>query len=607
MNSLSIPSSWADPTRKDYPYLTKLKWNTSDRFKIEATMIRNGGRFGGHGEGIDFHYKAAIAALWPDFEWHRWSHLLTWGFAGHDEVAVLGPASSGKTFDAAAYALTTFFVWPTGTSIIMSSTTKEGLELRVWGAVKKLYNSAKRRRNFLPGHMIQSRTMLSGAPEEDEAKDFRDGIIGVACKVGGTFVGISNYVGVKNDRLVLIADEASLMGRGFLDSLSNLRKGAKKRFQFICMGNPKDRTDALGVAAEPAMDVGGWEGYDGAARTQVWPTRAKNGLAIQICGYDSPNYDFPRGKNPWSGIITPEQIEADLAYYGENTLQFSMMNLGIMPKDASTRRVVTMQIAEQRNCFDRVVWGSGTQLRGAGLDPAYRGTGGDRCALTPFLMGPDRDGIVRIECQPQIVVPVNPSSRDTPEDQIALFCRDHCAKEGILPSNFGFDSTGRGSLAIAFAQLWSPEVIPVEFGGPPPDRPARDGDPRKESELYAKMVSALWFASYNAMETSQLRGLSREAVEEGCLREWGMVKNSGGRRAPLMDVEPKEKTKARMGRSPDLWDSICVAIEVARRRGFVIQSGPAGISVQTRKPAEWLVRLGQKHRQLAQKQNLTPV
>lgn len=607
MNSITIPHTWPNPSRTDYPYLTKLKWNTIDRFQIEATMIRNGGKLRGYGEGIDFHYRAAIAALWLDFQWHRWAHLLTWAFAGNDEVAVLGPASSGKTYCAAAYALTTFFVWPTGTSIIMSSTTKEGLELRVWGAVKKLYNAARRKREFLPGHMIQSRTTLSGAPEDEEAKDFRDGIIGVACRVGGTFVGISNYVGVKNDRLVLIADEASLMGRGFLDSLSNIRKGAKKRFQFICMGNPKDRTDALGVAAEPSVEFGGWEGYDGAARTQAWPTRAKRGIAIQICGYDSPNYDFPRGQNPWSGIITPEHIEADLDYYGENTLQFSMMNLGIMPKDASSRRVITMQIAEQRNCFDDVVWGSGKIFRGAGLDPAYRGTGGDRCVLTPFAFGEDRDGILRLLLSPQVIVPINPSSHDTPEEQIAIFCRDHCVPLGIAPENFGFDSTGRGSLAIAFAQLWSPDVVPVEFGGPAPDRAIRDGDTKKESEVYAKMVSAIWFASYNVMETGQLRGVSREAVEEGCLREWGMTKNLGGKKAPLTDVEPKDKTKARMGRSPDLWDSVCVAIEVARRRGFVIRSGSAGIRNPSRNPPEWLIRLAQSHQKLRKEHSLVPV
>ena len=434
-----------------------------------------------------------------------------------------------------------------------------------------------------------------------------NGILVHNCRVGGTFVGISNYVGVKNDRLVLIADEASLMGRGFLDSLSNIRKGAKKRFQFICMGNPKDRTDALGVAAEPSVEFGGWEGYDGAARTQAWPTRAKRGIAIQICGYDSPNYDFPRGQNPWSGIITPEHIEADLDYYGENTLQFSMMNLGIMPKDASSRRVITMQIAEQRNCFDDVVWGSGKIFRGAGLDPAYRGTGGDRCVLTPFAFGEDRDGILRLLLSPQVIVPINPSSHDTPEEQIAIFCRDHCVPLGIAPENFGFDSTGRGSLAIAFAQLWSPDVVPVEFGGPAPDRAIRDGDTKKESEVYAKMVSALWFASYNVMETGQLRGVSREAVEEGCLREWGMTKNLGGKKAPLTDVEPKDKTKARMGRSPDLWDSVCVAIEVARRRGFVIRSGQAGIRNPSRKPPEWLIRLAQSHQKLRKEHSLVPV
>lgn len=567
-------------------------------------MIRAGGKMKGIGEGLDHHYKAAAAALWPDLQWHRWAHLLLWAFPMHSEVAVLGPASSGKTFDAAIYALVTFFVWPTGTSIIMSSTTKEGLELRVWGAVKKLFNAAKRLRDHLPGKMHQSRNLLSGAPEEDEAKDFRDGIIGVACRVGGTFVGISNYVGVKNERLILIADEASLMGRGFLDSLSNLRKGAKKRFQFICMGNPKERLDALGVAAEPAVEIGGWDGYEGEAKTQVWPTRAKNGLAVQLCGYDSPNYDFPRGKNPWSGIIKPEDIEADLAYYGENTLQFTMMNLGVMPKDSSSQRVISMQLAEQRNAFDDVVWGSGRLTVGAGLDPAYRGTGGDRCVLTPWTFGDDRNGITRLLLGPQVIVPINPASVDTPEDQIAIFARDFCDRHGIPAENFGYDSTGRGSLGISFAQLFSPNVVPIEFGGPPPDRHTREGDQRKESEVYGKMVSALWFASYNVIETGQLRGVSREAVEEGCLREWGMNKGNHGRKTPLQDVEPKEQTKKRMGRSPDLWDSVCVAIEVARRRGFRIMAGPAGSRISTRTMPVWMARLGDQMRKMREAQTL---
>lgn len=574
-------------------------------------MIRNGGRIrlpDGTvvGEGISHHYKAAISALWPSFDWNRWSHLLIGSYAENNEVAVMGPASSGKSFCGAAYALATFFIWPRGTSIMMSSTTKDMLELRVWGEVKKLFNDARRRREFLPGRMLQSRTMLTGVDDDDEAQDFRDGIIGVACRVGGVWVGISNYVGVKNDRMLLIADEASLMGRGFLDSLSNLRKGAKQRFQFICMGNPKDPTDALGAAAEPHQSIGGWAGYSGEAKTQTWQTRS-GGVAIQLCGYDSPNYDHPRGKNPHPGIIKPEDIEKDLAYYGESSLQFSMMNLGIMPRDGSSRRVLTMQLAEQRHAFDDVTW-QGQLTHVVGLDAAYKGVGGDRAPLVHLAFGKDINGkMILSYMAPPIVVPIDQSSPETPEDQLATFMRDYCVKNGIPPQNAGIDSTGRGTLVSALAKLWSPEIVAVEFGGRPMDRKIREGDPKLESEAYGKMVSALWFASYYVVESGQLRNAHRESVEEACIREWGVSnKTSSNKRDPVVDVEPKEKTKQRMGRSPDLWDGFVVAVEVARRRGFYIEAGGAGITVSTRKMPEWIVTRAKKAAEIRRSHTLVP-
>ena len=595
--------TYLDPRSRDFTYLTRATWKSIDRFLIEKAMIRSGGKIRLKdgtviGEGMVHHYKCAMSALWPWFDWNRWSHLLIESYVNHNEVAVLGPASSGKSFCAAAYALTNFFLWPRGTSIMMSSTTKDMLELRVWGEVKKLFNDAKRRRQYLPGRMLQSRTMLTGADSDDEAQDFRDGILGVACRVGGVWVGISNYIGVKNDRMYLIADEASLMGRGFLDALSNLRKGAKERFQFICMGNPKDPTDALGTAAEPHQSIGGWSGYSGEAKTQTWMTRA-GGLAIQLCGYDSPNYDHPRGSNPHPGIIKPEDIEKDLSYYGESSLQFSMMNLGIMPKDGSSRRVLTMQLAEQRFAFDDVTW-EGQLTHIVGLDAAYKGVGGDRAPLTHLAFGKAIGGKEIIAFMgPQVICPIDPTSTITPEDQLALFMRDYCVQRGIPPQNAGIDSTGRGTLVSSLAKLWSPEIVAVEFGGKPTDRKIRDGDPKTESEAYGKMVSSLWFASYYVVESGQLRLCPREAMEEACLREWGMSKKTGtNRQDPVIDVEPKEKTKQRMGRSPDLWDSLVVALEIARRRGFRIAAGHAGVAVSSRKMPTWIVEASKKQREI---------
>jgi hypothetical protein len=424
-----------DPKATDLPYLTRIQWPTKDRFAIERAMIQAGGHIQGVGEGIAYHYKAAIAALWPHFEWHRWSHLLIESFTENKEIAVQGPASSGKTYCASAFGLCTFWVWPKGTSIVISSTTKEGLQIRIWGAIKELYNTAREIRDGLPGRMIESKFMLTSATtgeDDDLAQDFRDGIIGVACKVGGTFVGISNYVGLKNERVMLIADEASLMGKGFLDSVANLRKNPS--FKFIAMGNPKETTDALGVAAEPAAEIGGWSSYDATPKTQTWRTRAKGGLGVQLCGYDSPNYDYPAGVNPFKGLITPEHIENDFAYYGETSLQFSMMDLGVMPRDASTRRVITTLICEQRQAFDQPTWGDGKTIDLVSLDPAYKGIGGDRCVLTPLRMGVDPMGKWLLAFSgPQILVPIDAGSRATSEEQISYFVRDYCVGRGIPP------------------------------------------------------------------------------------------------------------------------------------------------------------------------------
>lgn len=599
-----------DPKSTERPYLSKIKWKTTDRFAIERKMIQMGGKYHGYGEGIAYHYKAAIAALWPTFDWHRWSHLLIENFAENDETPVLGPASSGKTYCASAFALVTFWVWSEGTSIIMSSTTKEGLQLRIWGAIKELYNKARSARSYLPGRLIESRFMLTAAAKFDtdiegqKAQDFRDGIIGVACKIGDKFVGLSNYVGLKNDRVVLIADEASLMARGFLDSISNLRKNPV--FKFILMGNPKDPLDALGVAAEPPLSDGGWEGYDPEPRTRRWKTRAVRSYAVQLCGYDSPNYDHPRGKNPFKGLITPEQIENDLAYYGENSLQFSMMNLGVMPREGSARRVITTLLAEQREAYTAPIWGGGKNVDLLALDPAYKGVGGDRCVLTHLRFGKSLGGLDLLSLVgPQIVVPITASSRDQSEEQIVLFVKDYAERRGIVPQNMGLDATEAGTLVSKFAQMWSPLVVAITFGGKPPEgRIIRSGDPKTEDQAYGKMVSALWFASYYVMDAGQFRNLPKDAVEEAAMREWKINSVQSSRRGdPVVDVEPKKDMKKRMGRSPDLWDSICVGIELARRRGFVIGGAPS-VAVNRFKPADWVTRMRDKIQSIHHRQNL---
>jgi len=61
----------------DGDYLKGLDWKGIDRFIVESTMIKNGGYLTvqgiRYGHGLVFHYKKAISALLPYFDWNDWS------------------------------------------------------------------------------------------------------------------------------------------------------------------------------------------------------------------------------------------------------------------------------------------------------------------------------------------------------------------------------------------------------------------------------------------------------------------------------------------------------------------------------------------------------
>ncbi len=264
-----------------------------------------------------------------------------------------------------------------------------------------------------------------------------------------------------------------------------------------------------------------------------------------------------------------------------------------------------MLLCEQRMAFDLPVWGDGKTTDIASLDPAYKGIGGDRCVLRHLRFGKDPMGrqILSGVGNP-IMVPLDGSSRATSEEQIAYYVRDFCVGKNIPPENFALDATMAGTLVSAIGQIWSPSFVAITCGGKPQDRPIRSGDTKLESEAYGKMVSALWFASYYTVEGGQLRGVTREEVEEASMREWKLNNNQSARRQdPVIDVEPKEDMKKRMGRSPDLWDSFVIGLELARRRGFVIGGGPA-LPINTRKAPEWALRKRDSMKTLAQRHTL---
>lgn len=475
--------------------------------------------------------------------------------------------NSGKTHEATLFALTDYYCFPDQTTVLCSSTEREMLEMRVWGEIKQYHRQAKAKYQWLPGNLLESRQRIltDNKDFEVDGRDFRNGLCGVPCKKGGAYVGLGSYVGIKNKRLRLIADEGQFMPKAYVDAISNLNKNPD--FKCIVLGNPKETTDALGMVCEPAAELGGWDGgIDQVGRTKTWKTRFDDGVCIQLVGSDSPNLDVPETEPiPFPFLITRKSIQSDIAFYGKESLQFTMMNEGRMPRGQGLRRVITRQMCLKFGAMEAPVWKDNKRTKIGFLDAAYGSVGGDRCIFGELQFGVEVTEQTVLALIDTMLVPVSATSPDLPEDQIALFVKSACETREISPQNFFFDSTGRGSLMSAFARLWSNHVVPVEFGGKASERAVSNDIKVLCKDYYSKFVSELWYTVRMVIESRQFRGMTEDVMQEGCMREWKLV--SGNK----VEVETKAEMKLKMGRSPDLFDALVAGVEGARRRGFIIQ------------------------------------
>jgi hypothetical protein len=550
-------------------------------------MIRRGclGKQGqAIGNGMLWHFRRLEELLWPTEKlWHKWNELQLEMYLTHRTIGVMGPASTGKTCSSATDVLADYYCFPECTTVLVCSTTKERMQDRIFGEIKKYHRLARLRHPYLPGHAIDGRMRIvtEGKDDAKDGRDFRNGIVGVPCLSGGDFKGISEFIGIKNKRIRCVFDELQMLPPAVLMAISNLDKN--EDFKLVGLGNPKETTDALGILCEPSFELGGWDGgIDQTPKTKTWPTRRTNGVCIQLVGTDSPNLDGKLG----IPLITQEAINRDIEQYGRDSLQFTMMNQGMMPRGQGSRRVLTSQLCRKGGAMEHPMWLNSLRTRVAFLDAAYRGAGGDRCIFGEIQFGLESKTLDGGEIignlisqappgkqQRQIlalvdtaVVPINVLQGGEPEEQIVSFVQSQCTTRGIPPENFFYDSGMRTTLVSAFARLWSPRCNPIDCGGNPTERMVSAQIQVPCNKYYSKFITEVWFSVRLIVEAGQFRGLTDAVMREFCAREWTTV---GANR---IEVEPKWKMKEKIGRSPDLADAVAIGCLGAQRLGFVIDS-----------------------------------
>lgn len=549
------------------------------------------------------HYRRAQELLWPDDEHHRWSDLMLQEILANRIIPIIGPKDSGKTHVALArYGLTDYFCFPSCTLIIMSSTDMRGLELRVWGDLKNLYERAKALHPELPGYLVDSKhAICTDNIKDDAVRDMRRGIITIPClSASGQYIGLGRYVGAKQKRRRLLADEMQFMTESFLDAIANLNSGD---FKCVACGNPLGTGDPLDKISEPRN---GWSSIPEPTKTTTWPNRFEGGLTINLVGTDSPNFDYPPEQpKQHSYMIGRKEVSDIEAFYGRNSLQYYSQALGIRKIGLRDNRVLTRELCEQFGAFDDVVWRGGGITRLYALDAGYEG---DRCVGGAFEFGEDINKNIVLSALPATVVPIRPDPMKSAEDQIAEFCKTDCERLGIPPERLFYDSTGRGTLGNAFARVWSAYTNAIEFGGNPTPRPVAstlliyDEKLRKQrfkrcDEHYDRFVSELWWSVRYLIESRQMRNLSPEACEEFSKRIWGYV------RGDKISIEKKDEMKKRTNRSPDLADCVAIAVEGSRRLGLQITKI---VNVaEAEKDNSWKADLADRARRLRKSYTLT--
>jgi len=525
-----------------------LWWGANtDTAALELHMISKGGKWDkadgtSAGEGLYHHFRKFQEIVWPDRIWevgpfkNYWADQCLDVFIKNTYIGVMGCAASGKSDSFGCNVLTDWYGHSSHMTVLVSSTEREMLELRIWGMIKKYHKWAKRDRSWIPGNLIEGKQrIITDAREEfTEGRDFKNGVMGVACKKGNQYVGLGSMIGIHNKMVTLVADEANLMPRAFLDSTANLSKC--ERFKLIALGNPNETTNAHGAVCEPDVSIGGWEGgIDQSPGTKTWKTRWPNGVCLQLPGSDSPNMAAPAEEPPpFPFLVTREQMQNDAEIWGVDDWHYTMMNEARMPRGQGSRRVLTRQACVKFGAFEKPKFRDTRITKIAFLDAAFRGVGGDRCIFGELNFGleiEDEDaplnvssmtsGIISQESKlpkgRQIVALIDitqiqieaTKESESPEDQITQFVKKELANRGIEHGNFFYDAGMRTSLVTAMARHGMIHTESIDCGGKPSEDFVSSEIQKRCCDYYSKFVTELWYSVRYVVERQGFQSTQR--------------------------------------------------------------------------------------------------
>lgn len=537
-----------------------------DQLQIELVMFRDKPSKEKGGLGRLYHYQNICKILWPDLVYTEWTNRMHDAFCRDGSVIMTGPASAGKSWEMARFAIVWMLMAPAEIAVAVTSTSVQMSRKRIWAKLKTMWTTANdtAKKNIgyiLPGHVMESSTEI-----QSQKGDSEHAIAIVPGSQKYLLDGVTKLKGWHAKYVLILADELQDMTDEVIQSCVNMRSGSIE-FKFAGGGNGCSWMNTMGKAMMPlsgspdsvTVDMDEWESRDA--------------TVIHFDGLKSPNIMEP-GSAPWNQ--SQSDVDKIIDTHGENSLQYWQMVRGFPPPDDSYNAVVSESLLIKFQALQQQELAQGWEWH-AGLDSGF---GGDDCVLKLAKVGTfilpqgetARRGVVFGE---RIVIKTVANTTDPIDFQIADQAIKICKERGVNPRNLAIDGTGIGrGVAAIIRKEWSNEVHVLIYGESASDLPVSAQDYTKGKEAYFNCVTEMYYSFRIFVTNGQVRGVTPQMARGFGCRTYS-VRN--GRTM----LSPKLEAKKILGRSPDEEDASVMIIDNMRRQGYF--AGPMGFALEWQK------------------------
>lgn len=516
---------------------------------------------------------ALIALFGSKFKRSPWAEQHVHDWVMEDYIVTWGAASSGKSNDTGALAVTDWVVDPYETTTLIGSTTKDALRIRTWESVERYFATLKANAKFyVPGKITQTGYSILNDRDSDSdplAQGAKAGIHGVALNDGGKLQGAhSKYVRLIIDELATINNHDGK--GGILETIDNLQ--ITTDFKFSALANPEGWLDQSSQYCIPVdgvdsvnVDTGSWRSTFGCF------VRHHDGMK-SICVSDPTKVkEFP---------YLTQQKHVDQALKRSNgnmdSPRFWKMIRGFpVPSGASGPVVLDPQIAVANDVGAPLPADVKTRVVAvaAGIDPAWT-EGGDGACYVRVKVLADEVGRPILDFSGGLsYLKINGSDKRPAVEQmrrqvIALMSSSY---DQASFRNTAVDSSGNQGLADELQIHAGANCLKVNNAEVASNLPIRAGSDEPASKTIRDRGTEAWTVLAEFCRARMVRGLPAEAARALTTRRLAMKATGEALRKDVL--EPKREFKLRFKHSPDECDACALAALAVKERVGVLPYG----------------------------------